>query len=149
VDVSLLAGEVLAELREACPDRHVQTAVAPGMTAQADRALLRVILDNLLGNAWKFTGPRDEAHIEVGVADDDGQPVFFVRDDGVGFDMAYADHLFGAFQRMHPADEFEGDGIGLATVQRLVRRHGGRVWAEARPGEGATFWFTVPDPPRP
>jgi PAS domain S-box-containing protein len=145
VDVSAMAEEVLAELREQQPGRQVVAVVAPGITADADSALLRVILYNLLANAWKFTGKHPTASIEVGVTGGDGKRAYFVRDDGAGFDQQYATHLFGAFQRMHRADEFEGDGIGLATVQRLVTRHGGRVWAEAEIEKGATFFFTLPE----
>jgi PAS domain S-box-containing protein len=144
VDVSALATSVLDELREAQPERQVETVVAPGMRAEADTVLLRVILVNLLSNAWKFTGRHETARIEVGVTDADGERAFYVRDDGAGFDAQYATHLFGAFQRMHAAGLFEGDGIGLATVQRLVTRHGGRVWAEAEVEQGATFSFTLP-----
>ena len=146
VDVSAMATSVLAELREADPDREVEVVVAPGMTANADAALLRVILSNLLGNAWKFTSRRATAHIEVGVTDAGGERAVFVSDDGAGFDADTAQHLFGAFQRFHTTAEFEGDGIGLATVQRLVARHGGRIWAHAKAGEGATFSFTLPEP---
>lgn len=120
--------------------------VAPGLCARADAALVRSILANLLGNAWKFTAEHAAARIEVGAAEADGERVFFVRDDGAGFDRARAGHLFGAFQRMHHASEFEGDGIGLAIVQRLVSRHGGRVWAEAAVEKGATFYFALEDP---
>ena len=144
VDVSALAAEVLAELAEAEPGREVEAVVAPGLRATADATLLRAILANLLGNAWKFTNKHESALIEVGVTDAEGERAFFVRDDGAGFDSAYAAHLFGAFQRMHEATQFEGDGIGLATVQRLVTRHGGRVWAEAEVEQGATFYFTLP-----
>ena len=144
VDVSALATSVLDDLREAQPQRQVETVVAPGMRVAADAALLRLILVNLLGNAWKFTGMHETARIEVGVVDAGGEHAFFVRDDGAGFDAQYATHLFGAFQRMHQAGLFEGDGIGLATVQRLVTRHGGRVWAEAEVEKGATFYFTLP-----
>ena len=146
VDLSALAGEVFAELRAAEPGRRVDCVVAPGMTAAADPDLARVILVNLMGNAWKFTGGHETARIEVGVRDDQGEPVFFVRDDGAGFNERYADHLFGAFQRMHAPGEFEGDGIGLAIVQRLVTRHGGRIWATAEVEKGATFCFTLPRP---
>ncbi len=146
VDLSAMATAVMAELHEEQPDRRVEVVVAPGMRVEADSALLHVILSNLLSNAWKFTSKHDEARIEVGVTDADGERTFFVCDDGAGFDERYAQHLFGAFQRMHSADEFEGDGIGLATVQRLVTRHGGRVWAEAEVEKGATFYFTLPGP---
>jgi signal transduction histidine kinase len=146
VDLSAMATAVIEELREAEPERHVDIIVAPQVRANADPALLRVILGNLLGNAWKFTSKHDEAHIQVGVIDADGQRAFFVRDDGAGFDAGAAQHLFGAFQRFHTAQEFEGNGIGLATVQRLVIRHGGRVWAEAEVEKGATFFFTLPEP---
>ena len=110
----------------------------------ADATLLEVILVNLLGNAWKFTSRHGAARIAVGVTDADGERAFFVRDDGAGFDPGHAEHLFGPFQRLHSTEEFEGDGIGLATVQRLVARHGGRVWAEAEVEKGATFYFTLP-----
>jgi light-regulated signal transduction histidine kinase (bacteriophytochrome) len=112
--------------------------------AEADPGLLRLILRELLGNAWKFTRRVERAHVEVGALDAGGERAFFVRDDGVGFDMKYAQHLFGVFQRMHAAEDYEGDGVGLATVQRLVRRHGGRVWAEAEVDQGASFFFTLP-----
>jgi PAS domain S-box-containing protein len=145
VDVSAIAAEILAELAEAKPGRAVETVVAPGMRARTDAVLLRVILANLLANAWKFTSQHETARIEVGIAMADGDRAFFVRDDGAGFDPAYARHLFGAFQRMHAEGLFEGNGIGLATVQRLVNRQGGRVWAEAAVEQGATFYFTLPD----
>jgi PAS domain S-box-containing protein len=149
VDLSAMASEVLAGLRESQPDRRVDAVVAPGMKADADPALLRIVLDNLLGNAWKFTSKHETARIgvgfcEVGAPEAGGERAFFVRDDGAGFDAQYATHLFGAFQRMHAAGLFEGDGIGLATVQRLITRHGGRVWAEAAVEKGATFYFTLP-----
>ncbi len=120
-------------------------AIAEGLCARGDRRLLEVVLENLLGNAWKFTGSHPSARIEVGRAACDGQPAFYVRDDGAGFDMAYAANLFGPFQRLHRSDEFEGSGIGLATVQRIIRRHGGEVWAESAPECGATFYFTLPE----
>ena len=124
----------------------MELVVADGMAADADRALVRMILLELLANAWKFTGKHATARIEVGQTDSGGERVFFVRDDGAGFEMRWADHLFGAFQRMHPSDDFDGHGIGLATVQRLVIRHGGRVWAEAAVERGATFFFTLQGP---
>ena len=144
VDLSALAAEVLAELREAQPERRVETIVAPGLRVRADAVLLRAILANLLSNAWKFTSGHETARIEVGTAGTNGGQAYFVRDDGAGFDSRNAKHLFGAFQRMHHTVEFEGDGIGLAIVQRLVTRHGGRVWAEAEVEKGAIFFFTLP-----
>ena len=108
-----------------------------------DPNLLRAVLDNLIGNAWKFTGNHETANIEFGITEDEGKPAFFVRDDGAGFDMEYADNLFGAFQRLHGMTEFSGTGIGLATVQRVIHRHGGRVWAESKVEAGATFYFTM------
>ncbi len=144
VDLSSLAREILGDLRKLHPDRRVDAVVADGLEARGDRILLRAILENLIGNAWKFTSKKDPARIEVGSrAGTDGGPVFFVRDDGAGFDMAYADKLFGVFQRLHAAKEFPGTGVGLATVQRIVQRHGGRVWAQSAVNEGASFFFTV------
>jgi PAS domain S-box-containing protein len=145
VDLSAMAKSVLADLQEAQPGRRVTGVVAPGLVVDADAALLHVILTNLLANAWKFTSRHETARIEVGAVDTDGGLAYFVKDDGAGFDPDVATHLFGAFQRYHSADEFEGDGIGLATVQRLVARHGGRVWSEAEVEKGATFFFTLPD----
>ena len=117
--------------------------IAEGATTVGDPNLLRAVLDNLIGNAWKYTGKNLQAKIEFGITEDNGQRAYFVKDDGAGFDMAHADKLFGAFQRLHAANEFEGTGIGLATVQRIVHRHGGRVWAKSAVGEGATFYFTL------
>ncbi len=145
VDVSALAAEIAAELRAEHEGRVVEVVIAPEMIADADPRLLRVLLRCLLDNAWKFTGNHAAARVEVGVTDADGERAFFVRDDGAGFDMHYAEHLFGAFQRMHTTAEFEGDGIGLAMVQRLVNRHGGTVWAESQVEQGATVFFTLPD----
>jgi signal transduction histidine kinase len=143
VDLSAMARSIIEELRESEPARQVDVVVTPGLRAEADAVLLRVILANLLGNAWKFTSKHHEARIEVGVTHADGERVFCVRDDGAGFDPRYAAHLFGTFQRMHAAGAFAGEGIGLATVRRLVTRHGGRVWAEAEVEKGATFFFTL------
>jgi light-regulated signal transduction histidine kinase (bacteriophytochrome) len=130
-------------LSEAHPGRQLEFLIEPGLTGIADAHLLEVALTNLLDNAVKFTGRRSHARIEVGQAKDQGEPAFFVRDNGAGFDMAYAGILFGAFQRLHKATEFPGTGIGLATVQRVIHRHGGRVWAEAQVDAGATFYFTL------
>ena len=110
---------------------------------ECDRGLIKQVFTNLVGNAVKYTRPRDVAVIEIGHRDGDGHPVIFVRDNGAGFEMKYADKLFGAFQRLHRQDEFEGTGVGLATVHRIIRRHGGRIWAEAEPQKGATFYFTL------
>jgi PAS domain S-box-containing protein len=145
LDISKMARDVAAELAEAEPGRAVELAIADDLEAHADRRLVQALLANLLGNAWKFTARHETARIEVGVDDADGERAFYVRDDGAGFDMAYADKLFGAFQRLHSPGEFEGLGIGLATVQRIVRRHGGRVWAESEVEKGATFHFTLPE----
>lgn len=145
VDLSSLAEQVCAELQQCEPDRQIDMQVAGDLRVTADPNLLRVAMENLLGNAVKFTRGKAHARIEFGRSAQDGVPVFFVRDNGAGFDMAYADKLFGAFQRLHGARDFEGTGIGLATVQRIIARHGGRIWAQARVGEGATFFFTLPD----
>src|SRR5262249_20346537 len=116
-----------------------------GLSANGDPRLVQAVLDNLMGNAWKFTGKTPDARIEMGqMVEASGETAFFVRDNGAGFDMAYAERLFGAFQRLHGQNEFTGTGIGLATVQRVIHRHGGRVWAEAEVGNGATFYFTLP-----
>jgi signal transduction histidine kinase len=142
VDLTAVARAVAAQLAEADPDRAVDIEVADGLTARGDPRLLRVALENLIGNAWKFTGDRPHPHIEIGARDEHGRRVFYVRDNGVGFDPDYADKLFAPFQRLHTSDEFEGNGIGLATVARVVNRHGGRVWADSAPNGGATFSFT-------
>jgi two-component system sensor histidine kinase/response regulator len=144
VDLSALAGEIAEDLRNAEPSRQVEMVIAKDLKASGDARLLRVVLANLLGNAWKFTRKKPQARIEFGLTDKDGEPAYFVRDEGVGFDMAYAGKLFGAFQRLHTTSEFEGTGIGLATVGRIVRRHGGKVWADGAVGQGATFYFTLP-----
>jgi signal transduction histidine kinase len=143
VDLSGLAQQVADELRQAEPGRPVEFIIAGGMEAKGDRRLLKVMLDNLLGNAWKFTGKSGAARIEVGSAVSEGRQVFFVRDNGAGFDMKYADKLFAPFQRLHGAAEFPGTGIGLSIVQRIAARHGGKVWCESAPGAGATFSFTL------
>jgi len=143
VDLSELARSVLATLRESQPERQVEVVIQDGVVAQADARLLEVVLTNLLGNAWKFTGKRASARIEFAAMAGESAPVYLVRDDGAGFEAAYVGKLFGVFQRLHAAHEFEGTGIGLATVARIVRRHGGRVWAEGEVDRGATFYFTL------
>jgi signal transduction histidine kinase len=143
VSVTDLAAASLRHLMAVSPDREIAFSVAPGLRAVGDPHLIRVILDNLLANAWKFTSKTESARIEVGQTDVEGKPAFFVRDNGAGFDPQHASKLFRPFQRLHSESEFEGTGIGLATVQRIVNRHGGRVWAEGRPNEGATFFFVL------
>ena len=147
LDLGALAEEVAEELREARPERKVEFSARKGLEVWGDPTLLRVALVNLIGNAWKFTAKNPEARVEFGLSEGLSHrgrvPVYYVRDNGAGFDQAYAGKLFGAFQRLHGADEFEGTGIGLATVQRVVHRHGGRIWAEGEEGRGATFYFTL------
>ena len=143
VDLSALALTIVDELRKSEPKRKVQWSIAPDLHANGDESLLRLVLDNLLRNAWKFTAKKPKPHIEFGFTDQP-QPAFFVRDNGAGFDMNFADKLFGVFQRLHAATDFPGTGIGLATVQRIVNRHGGRVWASAAVNQGATFFFSLP-----
>jgi PAS domain S-box-containing protein len=142
VDLSRLVEEVVSQLQMSEPERHPTVIIAPNLIVEGDRQLLRVMLENLLGNAWKFTSKRADARIEFGVQPGH-PPVFFVRDNGAGFDMRYADKLFGAFQRLHDGSEFPGSGVGLASVQRIVNRHGGRIWAESAVGTGATFYFSL------
>jgi len=143
VDLSALAQSIAAELQKSQPERQVEFIITPGVTANGGAHLLRILLENLLGNAWKFTGKHPTARIEFGTTQVDDEQAFFVRDDGVGFDMTYADRLFGVFQRLHATDDFPGTGVGLATVQRIAYRHGGRVWGEGEVGKGATFYFTL------
>ena len=139
-----MAADILAELT---PIRDVRITIAPELVVDGDADLLRIALHNLLSNAWKFTSKVAVPEIEVGRTEQDGAPVYFVRDNGAGFPMRNAGRLFAAFQRLHTTTDFEGTGIGLAIVQRVVHRHGGRIWAEGEPGVGATFRFTLPDPP--
>jgi len=143
VDLSRLAESVARELRGNEPERRIEFVVKPGILARGDDRLLRVVLHNLLSNAWKFTARKEFAHIEFGVRQAGSSLAYFVKDDGAGFDMRYADKLFGAFQRLHGVKEFAGTGIGLATVQRIIQRHGGLVWAEGELDKGATFFFTL------
>ncbi len=143
VNLSEMAHKIVTELERAEPDRKVKLNIAPDIMAYGDRYLLGVVLENLLGNAWKFSSKVDSPLVEMGTVDHNGKQAYFVRDNGVGFDMTYAHKLFQPFQRLHKASEYPGTGIGLATVQRVIRRHGGEVWAESRPGEGTTFFFTL------
>jgi signal transduction histidine kinase len=143
VDISAMASEIAAQLMEGEPARVAHVHVAPGLEAMADPTLVHSLLDNLMRNAWKYSARRDVARIEVGARRVDGETVFFVRDNGCGFDMAAASRLFGPFQRLHRDDEYSGTGIGLTIVQRIAMRHGGRVWAIAETGQGATFHFTL------
>jgi light-regulated signal transduction histidine kinase (bacteriophytochrome) len=143
VDLSKLAAETIAALLEAEPQRKARIKISPGLSAWGDAALLRVVMENLLGNAWKFSTKAKETRIEVGRNVIEGEEVFFIRDNGAGFDMIYADKLFKPFQRLHGVEEFPGTGVGLATVQRVINRHGGKIWAEGNVGKGATFYFTL------
>jgi light-regulated signal transduction histidine kinase (bacteriophytochrome) len=142
--MSDLAEQVLADLKKNDRKREVTVSISPKLTVDADPNLLRIVLENLLGNAWKFTEKRSQAAIQLGVTTRNGLAAYFVRDNGAGFDMAYASKLFRPFQRLHAASEFAGTGIGLATVQRIIQRHGGRVWAESEVEKGATFYFILP-----
>ena len=143
VDLSVMAEDIAKELRVSQLNRQVDFVIADGLSVDGDAWLLRIALENLLANAWKFTGKSSPARIEFGAVEHEGALAYFVRDNGAGFDMTYADKLFGAFQRLHTVEEFPGTGIGLATVQRIVHRHGGHAWAEGRVGQGATFYFTL------
>lgn len=143
LDLTAMSQQIVDGLRQSAPDRRLEIEIQPGMTALGDVQLLRIALENLIGNAWKFTGKQPDARLQIGQLEGDEGKVYFVRDNGAGFDMAYADKLFGAFQRLHSTQEFDGTGIGLATVQRIIHRHGGRVWAESSKGNGATFYFTL------
>jgi light-regulated signal transduction histidine kinase (bacteriophytochrome) len=143
VDLSTLAGLILARLQESEPARKVEVKIRPGVIVTGDGQLLRIALENLFENAWKFTSKQAESRIEFGVTQASGEPTYFIRDNGAGFNMTYVDRLFGPFQRLHAQGDFPGSGIGLATVQRIIHRHGGRVWAEGLVGQGATFQFTL------
>lgn len=146
VDMTAAVTLVLDRLKEADPERNVSLKIRPGVSAVGDGRLIRIALENLLANAWKFSAARPDALIEFGLTQSGGETVYFIRDNGVGFDMAFVERLFGPFQRLHLATEYPGTGIGLATVQRIIHRHGGRVSAEGRVGHGATFSFTIPRP---
>jgi len=143
VDLSAMAQSIARELHATDPQRNVRFIIPPDLHARVDPNLIRIVLENLLNNAWKYTSKHPSARIELGVNQQNGQLIYFVRDDGAGFDMAFSQKLFGAFQRLHPAAQFQGTGIGLATVQRVIHRHGGRAWAEGAVEQGATFYFTI------
>ena len=144
VDLSEQVRNITGELSKSTPARSLESLIEPNLIAMGDPKLIHIALENLIGNAWKFTGKRPDAKIEFGKTTHEGTPAYFVRDNGVGFDMAYAKKLFIAFQRLHSAAEFPGTGVGLATVQRVIHRHGGRIWAKSQVGEGTTFYFTLP-----
>jgi len=144
VDLSQLAHRILSELRVKERDRVVITHIAPALTAYGDISLFESLLMNLLDNAWKYTGKVEKAAIEFNAFERDGVTVFFVKDNGIGFNMQYADKVFGVFERLHCAKEYTGTGIGLATVQRIIERHGGKIWVQAAPGKGAAFFFSLP-----
>jgi hypothetical protein len=143
MDLSQRARDCLAELQAAEPERRVELQVADGLMVRGDVRLLGIALDNLLANAWKYTSRTEGARIELGTMQQEGETVYYVRDNGAGFDMSYANKLFAPFQRLHAEEEFEGTGIGLATVQRILTRHNGHIWGEGVPGAGATFYFTL------
>lgn len=145
VNLSQLAGYVVDDLRRSAPEREVAFDIAPGLVAQGDPTLLRLVLENLLGNAWKYSAKVPNAQIALLAHPHPAHPAFVVRDNGAGFDMRSAERLFGLFQRLHSASDFPGHGVGLASVRRIVQRHGGQIWAESEPGRGASFIFTLPD----
>jgi signal transduction histidine kinase len=148
-DLSALARTVSEQLQAQSPGRTVRFALQEGLVDQGDPQLLRSVLESLLGNAWKFTRDRSVAEIEFGAKQEPGGRTYFVKDNGAGFEMAYQHKLFGVFQRLHSQAEFEGNGVGLAIAQRIIRRHGGRIWGEGQPGQGACFFFTLSEPPLP
>jgi light-regulated signal transduction histidine kinase (bacteriophytochrome) len=143
IDLTSLAQTISERLKELHPERPLEFVIQPGLSVTGDASLLEIALTNLLDNAVKFSRPRDEARIAFGKTERDGKAAFFVRDNGVGFDMQHATALFGTFHRLHTTKEFPGTGIGLATVKRVIERHAGQVWADSRPGEGSSFYFTV------
>ena len=142
VDLSRVAQDILRSVKSAQPERQVNFICPDGLVVEADSQMAQVLMENLLGNAWKFTRGCQPAQIELGSLEQTDQTVFFIRDNGVGIDMAYIEKLFGVFQRLHDPDVFEGRGIGLAMVKRIIQRHGGRIWAEGAVDQGATFYFT-------
>jgi light-regulated signal transduction histidine kinase (bacteriophytochrome) len=143
IDITEIAKQVAADLRGREPERRIEISIGEGLRAEGDPRLLRAAIENLVGNAWKFTSKTEQPHVEIGALRDGAPATFFVRDNGAGFDMTYAAKLFGAFQRLHSNADYPGTGIGLATVQRIMHRHGGRIWADATPGKGAVFFFTL------
>jgi light-regulated signal transduction histidine kinase (bacteriophytochrome) len=145
LDLSVIAQEVVDNLRQSSSDREVDVSIWDDMKATGDARLIRVVFENLLGNAWKFTSKTGNPRIEIGTIQEENKSIYFVRDNGAGFDMDYADKLFRVFQRLHGQSEFPGTGVGLATVQRIIHRHGGRIWANSTPGKGAAFFFTLTD----
>jgi PAS domain S-box-containing protein len=145
VELSALVNVCLKELQAREPDRQVETVITPGLVAEADTALMRIALENLLNNAWKFSAGEELSRIEFGNTAQEGKEVYFIRDNGVGFDMKYAEKLFTAFQRLHDAQKYPGTGIGLSIVSRIITRHGGKVWVEGEVGKGACFYFTLPE----
>jgi len=144
IDLSQLCDEIASNLRLASPGRQVTVEITPGLRCSVDASLMRAAMENLIGNAWKYSARVAHARIEIGTMAADGRDVFFVRDNGAGFDMKQVHRLFAPFQRLHAANEFEGTGVGLAAVQRIIERHGGHIWAESAPGHGATFFFAIP-----
>ena len=146
LDLSDLTRQIVNDLRDTDSNRSVELVVAPGMKANADAHLVRIVMENLLTNAWKYTQNRPNAIIEFNSITQKGNGTFFVRDNGVGFDMQYAANLFKPFHRLHSETEYPGSGIGLATVERIIKRHGGKVWAESEIGKGSTFYFTLETP---
>jgi signal transduction histidine kinase len=143
VNLSALTENIASELKREDPERQAQFTITPGLIVKGDSRLLHIALTNLLNNAWKFTSKREETHIEFGAEKEAGKLIFFIRDNGAGFEMAHAEKLFGAFQRLHSTDEFPGIGIGLATVQRILQKHGGKIWAKSSVNQGTTFYFTL------
>jgi light-regulated signal transduction histidine kinase (bacteriophytochrome) len=143
VDLSQLAAFVVDELARQAPERHVEVHIEPGLTARGDPTLLRIVLENLLGNAWKYSAKALQPRVGCETRQQDGRCVYVVQDNGAGFDMRFSDRLFGVFQRLHSVNDYPGTGVGLASVRRIVRRHGGDVWAEGEVGRGARFYFTL------
>ncbi len=143
VDLGAVARMIMRQLKESSPGRHVEFVTMDGLWAMGDPRLLHVVMENLLGNAWKFTSRHESAMIEVGRESKEGETVYFVRDNGAGFDMAYADRLFTPFQRLHSGEDYPGTGIGLSIVRRIIQCHSGKTWAEGEPGKGAAFYFTL------